>query len=146
MSSINKKDPLLFTGQLEPNDIKFLFEKSLEKMPLSSENRIQFQRDWEELSQSKEVLRIWNNNDIQGVPEDLYDSLIINTIEKLHHEQEAKDFIKTSKVIGEIVAQKDEFIGDFLLEYRIRHLVYTGVLELKGIPKSMRHYSVKLRE
>jgi hypothetical protein len=36
--------------------------------------------------------------------------------------------------------------SDSFLEYRIRHLVYTGVLELKGIPKSMRHYSVKLRK
>ncbi|MBT2697541.1 hypothetical protein J7E79_08970 [Bacillus sp. ISL-40] len=28
----------------------------------------------------------------------------------------------------------------------MRHLIYSGFLELKGIPRSMRHYSVKLRE
>jgi hypothetical protein len=36
-------------------------------------------------------------------------------------------------------------VGDAYLEYRLRHLIYNGILELKGIPKSMRHYSVKLR-
>ncbi|TQR38069.1 DUF3658 domain-containing protein [Brevibacillus brevis] len=36
-------------------------------------------------------------------------------------------------------------MGDFFLEYRIRHLIYSGVLELKGIPKSMRHYSIRIR-
>ncbi len=34
----------------------------------------------------------------------------------------------------------------FFLEYRIRYLVYSGGFELKGIPKSMHHYSVKLRK
>ncbi|WHY67808.1 DUF3658 domain-containing protein [Neobacillus sp. SuZ13] len=32
------------------------------------------------------------------------------------------------------------------IEYRIRYLIYKGFLELKGIPRSMRHYRVKLRE
>ncbi|WP_238323482.1 DUF3658 domain-containing protein [Planococcus antarcticus] len=30
------------------------------------------------------------------------------------------------------------------MEYRIRYLVYNGTFEIKGIPKSMRHYRVKL--
>ncbi|WP_425467619.1 hypothetical protein [Psychrobacillus soli] len=40
----------------------------------------------------------------------------------------------------------DEFVGIFFLEYRIRYLIYTGFLELKGIPKSEWHYSVKKRD
>ncbi|ULT59810.1 DUF3658 domain-containing protein [Neobacillus drentensis] len=36
-------------------------------------------------------------------------------------------------------------INAFFLEYRIRYLIYSRFLELKGIPKSMRHYSVKPR-
>ncbi|WP_429469390.1 DUF3658 domain-containing protein [Neobacillus sp. B4I6] len=40
----------------------------------------------------------------------------------------------------------EEMVGDFYLEYRIRHLIYSGFLELKRIPRSIRFYSVKLRE
>ncbi|WP_419719862.1 DUF3658 domain-containing protein [Lysinibacillus fusiformis] len=32
----------------------------------------------------------------------------------------------------------------FYLEYRIRYLIYNGTLALKGIPKSMRDYCVKI--
>ena len=64
----------------------------------------------------------------------------------MHNKQESKDFIKAARVIGEILGHMDEMISDSFLEFRIRHLVYHGVFELKGIPKSMRHYSVKLRK
>jgi hypothetical protein len=85
------------------------------------------------------------NNEIIGVNENHYDPLIINTIEMLHQEQEKKDFIKTGEVIGEILSAMKGGINAFFLEYRIRHLMYSGVLVPKGIPKSMGHYSVKLQ-
>ncbi|WP_396133990.1 DUF3658 domain-containing protein [Bacillus sp. SLBN-46] len=55
-----------------------------------------------------------------------------------------RDFIRTGRVIGETLHRIDEIVGYFYLEYRIRHLIYNGVLELKGVPRSMRYYSVKL--
>ena len=133
------------TGHIEPRDLRFLFEKNNKNQPLSEQERIQFHREWISLSQTKEVLRLWMNHEIIGVNENHYDPLIINTIEMLHHEQEKKDFIMTGMVIGEILSGMNGLINAFFLEYRIRHLIYSGVLELKGIPKSMRHYSVKLR-
>lgn len=90
-------------------------------------------------------MRLWVNDEIKGVPEN-YDPLIISNIEKLHNEQIIKDFIKNGIVIGEILNLMEGLISDSFLEYRIRYLVYSSVLELKGIPKSMRHYSVKLCE
>ncbi|WP_234978412.1 DUF1835 domain-containing protein [Bacillus tuaregi] len=136
--------PIFHTGQIEPESLKLLFERNKENHPLSHKNRLQLQREWETLSQTKEVLRVWMNDKIIGVPEEHYDPLIIKTLEKLHNEQGKKDFIKTGTVIGEILEQLDE-AGPFYLEYRIRHLIYSGVLELRGIPKSMRHYSIKIR-
>ncbi|WP_082631819.1 DUF3658 domain-containing protein [Cytobacillus praedii] len=98
------------------------------------------------MAQSKGVLRLWRNNEISSVSENHYDSLIIQIIKKIHREQVHKDFIRASKVIGEMLEQMmEEFVSDSFLEYRIRYLIYNGVLELKGVPKSMRHYSVKLR-
>lgn len=133
------------TGQIEPKNLKLIFEKSIEGKPLSDRDRKQFNKEWETLSQSKEVLRLWINDEIKGVPEHHFDTLILETIEKLYQEQGNKEFLLTARVIGEILKQMDEVIGDFFLEYRIRHLIYSGVLELKGIPKSMRHYSIRIR-
>lgn len=93
----------------------------------------------------KNNLLILKNGRVTSVPEDYFDVLILKTIDQLHKEQQNKDFIKTGKVIGETLQGMEEMVGDSFLEYRIRHLIYRGVLDLKGIPRSMRHYSVKLR-
>jgi len=133
---------IFHTGQLEPEVLRTFFGNN---KPLSDNKRIQFHREWGKLSQTKDVLRLWMDDEIQTVPEHHYDSLILETLEILHDAQETKGFIMTGSVLGEIVDRIDGHIDIFFLEYRIRHLVYSGVLELKGIPKSMRHYSVKLR-
>ena len=145
ITSKEQSEAIFHTGQIEPKDLGYLFEKYNENKPLSNKSRLQFQSEWESLSQTKEVLRIWRKGKIIGVPEDHYDSLIITALDKLHNEQGKIDFIKTGTVIGEIVEKLDKTVELFYLEFRIRHLIYSGVLELKGIPKSMRHYSVKIR-
>ena len=133
------------TGHIESKELRLLFEKGRKNPPLSKQERMQLQEEWNSLAQTKEVLRLWMKYEIIGVNENHYDPLIINTIEMLHREQEKKDFIMAGMVIGEILSGINELINAFFLEYRIRHLIYSGLLELKGIPKSMRHYSVKLR-
>ncbi|MBP3038738.1 DUF1835 domain-containing protein [Bacillaceae bacterium Marseille-Q3522] len=139
-----KEEPLRYTSQLQASEIKKILEKCKGEMPVSKETRLQFQKEWEILSQTKGVLHIWENNKIRGVAEDYYDPLIINTLERMHKKQEKKDFIKTGKLIGEMLQQADDLDSSYL-EYRVRQLVYDGILMLKGVPKSMRHYRVQLR-
>ncbi|MGE7093326.1 DUF3658 domain-containing protein [Lysinibacillus sp. NPDC048646] len=88
---------------------------------------------------------MWMNEEITSVPEHHFDPVILSTIEQLHSEQVTKDFIQTGEVIGELFTQMNGAANIFFLEYRIRYLVYSGVLALKGIPKSMRHYQIQLR-
>ncbi|MFJ7736952.1 DUF1835 domain-containing protein [Lysinibacillus sp. NPDC097287] len=145
ITSKDKDRQISHTGQIEPDDLRLLFEKNRGKSPLIDKALLQFQREWTELLQTKEVLRIWDKDKLKSVPENYIDSLILRAIEKLHNEQIIKDFIKTGQVIGEILEQRNMFVNIFYLEYRIRYLVYSGVLELKGVPKSMHHYSVKIR-
>jgi len=133
------------TGLLSSLQLSQLFIDS-EKKPLTVQERRTFQKEWKHLSQTRNVLRRWVNGEIISVSEDYFDALIINTIAKLHKEQTMKDFIKTGTVIADLISQMDECPNLFYLEYRIRFLVYNGALALKGIPKSMRHYSVKLRD
>lgn len=134
-----------YTSQIESKDLRILFEKGSKNAPLSEQVRIQLLEEWLVLAQTKEVLRIWEKEEIKGVNENHLDSMILDTIEMLHRKQEKKDFIKTGMVIGEILSETKELMNVFYLEYRIRHLLYSGLLELKGIPKSMSHYSIKLR-
>ena len=104
-----------------------------------------FQREWKILAQSKAILRIWQAGRIENVSEDYFDTLILDTIRRMQSEYEHKEFIRAGNLIGEIICELDGVVSDSFLEYRIRHLIYNGFLELKGVPRSMRHYSVRLR-
>ncbi|WP_264740353.1 DUF3658 domain-containing protein [Cytobacillus firmus] len=68
----------------------------------------------------------------------------IELAKKLHKSN--KGFIKSARLIGEVIGHLDEPIGDGFAEYRVRSLIYNGVFAIKGIPKSMRYYSIKLKE
>ncbi|MFJ7973503.1 DUF1835 domain-containing protein [Psychrobacillus sp. NPDC096389] len=133
------------TSQIKSEDIKLLFDVNKRGNSLSNKERTQLQMEWEALAQTKENLRIWNNGEIKGVPENHFDVEILHIIEKLHEQQGNRDFIKVGRVVEELFIQIDEFAGIYFLEYRIRHLIYSGFLELKGIPKSILHYSVRKR-
>ncbi|WP_078543289.1 DUF1835 domain-containing protein [Litchfieldia alkalitelluris] len=141
----HSRELISHTSQVQPIDLKVLFERNKAKNLLPHHKKEQFIKDWENLSQSKEVLRIWNQEEILNVSENYYDEQIIHIIETLHKNQERKDFIKTVIVIAEFMDNSNELVNVFYLEYRIRELIYNGKLELKGVPKSMRHYSVKLK-
>lgn len=71
---------------------------------------------------------------------------MISILGQLHHEQGSIDFIQTGVFLSELLVRMEEPPNIFFLEYRIRTLVYSGEFELKGIPKSMRHYQVRLRQ
>lgn len=146
ITSQGENRKISYTSQIESNDLRILFEKGRKDKPLSEQLRSQLLEEWLFLAQTKEDLRIWEKDEIKCVNEDYFDSLIIETLEMLHRKQEKKDFIKSGMVIGEVLSGKKELINVIFLEYRIRHLLYSGFLELKGIPKSIRHYSVKLRK
>lgn len=143
--AIDDEPMLRHSSQLDSEKFNLFFENNEEFTPLSDKLRIQYHVEWKKLSQSKEMLRIWSGDEITGTQEDYYDQFIIETLERLHEEQASKDFIQTGSVIIEVFTRLDAYVNLYFLEYRIRHLVYCGVLELKGIPKSMRHYRIKLR-
>ena len=104
-----------------------------------------FVQEWDSLANKQEVLRIWQNGEIQSVADNFYDQYIINTAKRLHNKQKNKDFMKSAMLIGEVLAHLGQYVGDLFLEYRVRHLIYNGLFDIKGIPKAMRYYSVKLR-
>ena len=145
INSTVETETLFHTGQLDTNKLTQIFEVNKENKPLSIDERNLLSKEWKKLSQTKESLRIWSEEEIKGVPDCYYDQLIIETIQKLHHEQGTKDYIKAADVVVEVFTQMNSYIDFYFIEYRIRHLIYSGSLELKGIPKSIRHYKIKLK-
>lgn len=135
----------LHTGEMSHERLRPIYEKNRTAHQLSQEERKQFEEEWEELSNKQEVLRIWKNGEIHSVEESFYDDYIINSAKKLQSEHEYKEFMKSASVIGEVIGNINQFMGDIYIEYRLRHLILKGVFEIEGIPKGMRYYSVKLR-
>lgn len=131
------------TGEVMPEHLQLILPT---KSVLTPNDRIQLENDWLKLTDTNEELRIWKNNEIVAVNEDYFDELLIDTARKFHAKQIQKDFIKSARIIGEVFGQIENTVGDAFLEYRLRTLIYTGVFEIKGIPKGMRYYSVRLKE
>ncbi|EWG13200.1 DUF1835 domain-containing protein [Cytobacillus firmus] len=134
---------LRHSGEAAPEKLKIILEKNMGS-PLAAEERTGLVSDWQALSKTKEVLRIWEDNEIHSVHESYFDDYIIESAKKLHKSN--KGFIKSARLIGEVIGHLDEPIGDGFAEYRVRSLIYNGVFAIKGIPKSMRFYSIKLKE
>ncbi|MGE8205677.1 DUF1835 domain-containing protein [Heyndrickxia sp. NPDC080065] len=139
----DEEQNILHTAGLHPQQIRKIYDRFKTK-PLTEKERVQYQNEWEILTQSKEILRLYKKNEIIHVPENYYDSLILDILKNLHEKQDEKDFILTGRLIGTLI-QLDKSLDHSYMEYRIRELVYSGVLEMKGVPKSMRHYRVKLK-
>ncbi|MCR8848026.1 DUF1835 domain-containing protein [Rossellomorea sp. SC111] len=134
----------LHTGELSSEILRGFYDKEHE--PLGREERKTYEKEWLELSSTREVLRIWEKGSIKSVPEDHFDKYIIRAAESLHNEQECHGFMKSARLIGEVIGHTENYIGDGFIEYRVRHLVMSGVFQLYGVPKGMRFYSVKLNE
>lgn len=138
-------EPSIHTGEIMPEKLRAIFAGN--KMnPLTEEERQAYEEEWLHLSKTDGVLRVWQDNKIVTVPEDYYDKYIIETVKLRHRKQKEADFIKAARIIGEIYGRFAGHIDDAFLEYRLRSLIYQGVLAIKGVPKGLRYYSVKLAE
>lgn len=80
-----------------------------------------------------------------SVPETFFDGFIINTVEKSHQKKKHNDFIKTARIIGEVLGHLNQYIGDQFIEYRVRRLIVDGIFDMEGVPKAMRYYSIKMK-
>ncbi|MFZ0444134.1 MAG: DUF1835 domain-containing protein, partial [Bacillus sp. (in: firmicutes)] len=117
----NDHQQFYHTAMFYPEKLKEMYEKNVAKL-LSFSERRHFQKEWISLSESKAVLRIWQNREITFVNEKHFDSLIMTTIQKLHAEQGQKDFILVAKIIGEVLGLLEGIVFHAFLEYRIREL------------------------
>lgn len=133
----------LHVGEIPIEKLQTVFGESEDNGPVTIENRQQLEREWLALAEHHEVLRIWSERRILSVDEHYFDFYLQETVEKLHAYKENNEFIKAARVVGEALGHCDQCIGDNYFEYRLRQLVYSGKLEIKGVPRAMRYYSVR---
>lgn len=135
----------LHTGEVAPDKLQVIYENNLTN-PLSMSERERLETEWDDLSTKQELLRTWEKGQVRQVAEDFYDELIMEAVRDIHIKREVVDFIRTPRVIGEVIGQANQYISDSYLEYRVRKLAINGVFDIEGVPKGMRYYSVKLNE
>ncbi|ETI69990.1 DUF1835 domain-containing protein [Neobacillus vireti] len=135
---------VLHSGEINPDKLQIIYDQG-EGRVLTDHDREDYENEWISLSENQETLRIWRNGRIVSVPEDYYDPFIIQRAKKLHRKQETKDFMKSARLIGEVLGHLDQYVGDEFLEYRLRKLIEKGVFDVEGSLIAMRYYSVKLR-
>jgi len=137
------KYTLLHTGEIPPEKLQHIYEHGSGKF-LTDHDRESYEKEWLSLAETRETLRIWRNGRIQSVPEDYYDEFIIKKAKKLHGKRKTKDFMKSARLIGEVLGHLDQYVGDTFLEYRLKKLIEAGVFEFEGSLEAMRFYSVRL--
>jgi len=133
----------LHTGEIPPEKLQKVFGEIENNRLIDSETKKLLEHEWVSLANHHHVLRIWDGEKIQNVDENYFDSYLLKTIEKLHADRSNRDFIKAARVIGEALGNCDQHVIDIYLEYRLRELIYNQSLEIKGVPRSMRSYSVR---
>lgn len=134
----------LHSGEIPPEKLQIIYEQGHGKL-FTDHDRENLEKEWLSLAESLGTLRIWRNGRIQSVPEDYYDEFIIKKAKNLHGRWKTKDFMKSARLIGEVLGHLDQYVGDTFLEYRLKKLIEAGVFEFEGSLEAMRFYSVRLK-
>ncbi len=132
------------TGEAHPEKLRKIFREKGQNQ-ISTDERHILQKEWLDIASKKDVLRKWENNKVCNIPVNYYDHDLITTVEKLQRKKD-KEFLKAARVIGELYGNLEGNVADGFLEYRLRNLIYMGILEIRGIPRDLRSYSVRLKE
>lgn len=136
---------VLRTGELAPEQLQVIYTN--EKVnPLTMEERKVLEKEWLALGNSTETLRIWSNEEIKSVKEDFYDSYIVQQAKEIQLERGCNDFMKSARLIGSVIGNLEQYIGDSFFEYRLRMLIENEAFEMEGVLKGMRYYSIRLKE
>jgi hypothetical protein len=128
------------SGEIAPDMLKEVLLRTDGQKLLSAADVRRLAEEWEAIVEQGGVLRIFENDTVREVPADFFDPFLLETLDRI---ADAEGYVKAARVIGTAIGDCDQDIGDSYFEYRLRELIYAGVLEIKGIPAGMRYYSVR---
>lgn len=130
-------------GEIAPDKLQLMYEANCCE-PLTTQDRDTLINEWKELAENKHLLRIWENDQIISVEENYYDDLIIQTAKQLH-EKSDEQFIHVARLIGELIGNLEQNIGNSFFEYRIMKLIEDGRIEMGGKFEKSGFYLVRLK-
>ncbi|XID94544.1 DUF1835 domain-containing protein [Paenibacillaceae bacterium WGS1546] len=133
------------SGEIPPDKLQAIIGESEDNGPVPSETKRLLEQEWLSLASRHEALRIWDGERIVNVDESYFDSYLLETVKNLHAVRGNRDFIKAARVIGQAIGYCEQYIGDDYFDYRLRELVCNGALEIKGVPRAISDYSVRLK-
>lgn len=135
----------LSSGEVNAEQLLQFYEQ-FELRAMNIAKRQDLVKEGRNLLLSKAYLRTWANGEIRHANIDRDDDFIIECARRMHEEIGTHDFMKAARLIGEVLGHMQQYTGDEWIEYRLRHLVASGVFEFQGDLSAMRLYEVKLKE
>jgi hypothetical protein len=141
----NAKYIIRHTGEIATEQLQEIYEQGKQETPIPKLEREMYEEQWNRISGNHDLLRIWQNNKIESVSIDHYDRYIILLAKQLQSECEPEEFMKSARLIGEVIGHLEQYIGDDFLEYRVRILVGKGMFEMEGKFGAMRFYSIRIK-
>jgi len=115
-----------------------------EGLPLDSDTRKQYEREWLELAKQNHLLRLWEEGELRGCEEDKLDPVIIQSVMDLQGIHGTGDYVHAGEVMTRVLEVSRQRISISFITYRILRLTSDGVLSFKGIPGLSLQYSIRL--
>ena len=138
----NKLYDIRYSGEMNSEQLTALLKDENSQTLLSKDALHEFEKQWKKLSENESMLRVWEDGKVKTVQVSYFDEFILEVVKEAGGEE---DFIMAARVVGEVIGNLEQYIGDRFIEYRIIHLALSGKLTLQGVPKGMRYYKVKTK-
>jgi hypothetical protein len=132
-----------YSGEIPPDKMEVIYEHSKNDSPLTDHERADLYGEWQEISEKNQILRLWQNERLNGASVEYYDEFISDKAKRILFKNN-NEFIIAGRVIGDVIGQIDQTIGDDFIESRLRVLIEKGVLEVEGTFTSLRDYRIRL--
>ncbi|SDT54473.1 Protein of unknown function [Paenibacillaceae bacterium GAS479] len=135
-----------YSGEIPSNKLREAFTLMDGKGKLCASDLTQLEREWQVITEQSGTLRIWRDGAVLEVPAEYYDQYLLEKLDDLKPPLSDNSFLKSARLIGEAIGYCEQYIGDSYFEYRLRELIYNGILEIKGVPAAMRFYSIRRKQ
>lgn len=132
-----------YSGEIASDKLREAITLLDGKGKLCASDIARLEREWQVITEQTGTLRIWRDSAVLEVPAEYYDQYLLDTLDKLKPSADDNGFVKSARLIGEAIGYCEQYIGDSYFEYRLRELIYAGILEIKGVPAAMRFYSIR---
>ncbi|MBY0222646.1 DUF1835 domain-containing protein [Sporosarcina aquimarina] len=133
------------SGELTPERL-LLFYEQFELRPMRLAKRHALCDEGKNLLRMESLLRTWEHGELWHSNVDRDDDIIIRCAKYLHKEQSTYNFMKSARLIGEVIGHMQQYTGDEWIEFRLRALISKEVFVYRGDLQAMRLYEVKLNE